>query len=135
MKYLLDTNTCIRHINGRSPVITKRLSAIKEGDIVLCAVVVAELLFGAYGSQYPEQTVTKQLRFTALFSSLPFDDVAADHYAQIRTFLKKQGTPIGANDLLIAAIARANNLTLVTHNIREFQRVPNLQLEDWEQDT
>lgn len=96
-----------------------------------CAVVKAELFFGAMKSINPAQSLSKQNGFLNQFVSLPFDDAAAEYYAQIRAHLAKVGTPIGPNDLLIAAIARAHNLTLVTHNTREFQRVPALALQDW----
>jgi tRNA(fMet)-specific endonuclease VapC len=134
MKYLLDTNTCIRHINGRSSAIAERIDALSEGDAVVCSVVKAELLFGAKRSNNPTKTQENQRKFLALFTSLPFDDAAAEHYATIRADLTKKGLPIGANDLLIAAIALANDLTLVTHNTREFERIAGLKLEDWESD-
>ncbi len=70
--------------------------------------------------------------FITLFTSLPFDDNASEHYAIVRAYLTTQGKPIGANDLMIASIALAKGLILVTHNIREFERVPRLLLEDWE---
>jgi tRNA(fMet)-specific endonuclease VapC len=71
-------------------------------------------------------------RFFAPFASLAFDDVCADHCGRLRSELAAAGTPIGPNDLLIAATALAHELTLVTHNVREFSRVANLRVEDWE---
>jgi tRNA(fMet)-specific endonuclease VapC len=135
MKYLLDTNTCIRYLNQRSERVTARFKAENERDIVVCSVVRAELYFGAMKSSQPDVTMTKQRSFTERFTSLPFDDVAAEHYARIRADLARAGTPIGPNDLLIAAIALANALTLVTHNMREFGRVVGLKIEDWEAET
>jgi len=132
MKYLLDTNTCIRYINGRSTTIAMRIQALAKNEAVLCSVVVAELIFGAKRSQYPEKTLAKQHQFIDLFRSLPFDDTCAEHYATIRADLTARGTPIGGNDLMIAATAQASNLILVTHNTREFERVADLHLEDWE---
>jgi tRNA(fMet)-specific endonuclease VapC len=134
MTYLLDTNTCIQYLNGRSRNIAERLGSMAEGDAVVCSVVRAEMLFGAMRSQNPARTLAGQRQFMALFPSLAFDDTAADHYAQIRADLSARGTPIGGNDLLIAAIALANNLILVTHNTREFSRIKNLIIEDWEVD-
>lgn len=134
MKYLLDTNTCIRFLNGRSPQIKAKMSRLQQGQAVLCSIVVAELLYGGWRSQTPEQTLKRQRTFIQLFESLPFDNQAAELYGQIRAVLAEQGIPIGGNDLMIAAIARAHNLTLVTHNTGEFSRVPGLQLEDWETD-
>lgn len=132
MKYLLDSNTCIRYINGRSQTVAYKLDALPKQDVVVCAVVKAELLFGALRSQNVPKTMAVQQQFLDLFTSLPFDDLAADYYAQIRADLATKGTPIGGNDLMIAAIALANRLVLVTHNISEFGRVVGLQVEDWE---
>ncbi|MCC6615211.1 MAG: type II toxin-antitoxin system VapC family toxin [Anaerolineae bacterium] len=132
MKYLLDTNTCIRHLNRRSDSITSHLKAIPETEIALCSVVKAELYAGAMKSQTPAQSLAKQRAFADRFVSLPSDDDCALVYGRIRALLELAGTPIGANDLLIAAIALANKLTLVTHNTREFERINDLKLEDWE---
>ncbi|MBN8595512.1 MAG: type II toxin-antitoxin system VapC family toxin [Anaerolineae bacterium] len=132
MKFLLDTNTCIRHLNQRSPQISHHLLATPESDITLCSIVKAELYTGALKSQQPQTTLAKQRVFTSRFVSLPFDDHAADVYAGIRSALEKSGTPVGNNDMMIAAIALIHNLTLITHNLREFSRIPNLLIEDWE---
>ncbi len=134
MKYLLDTNTCIRYMNGRSQSVTDKLNALNEGDAVVCSVVKAELFFGALRSQNPIKTMAGQRQFLSLFISLPFDDTAAERYGQIRADLTIKGTPIGGNDLLIAAIALANDLILITHNTNEFKRIVGLKIEDWEAD-
>jgi tRNA(fMet)-specific endonuclease VapC len=131
MKYLLDTNTCIYYINGKSSQLSKRFNTLSAGEAVVCSVVKAELFFGALRSQNPPKNLNNQRQFLALFSSLPFDDNAAEHYANIRADLVTKGMPIGSNDFFIAAIARANGLILVTSNTREFSRVPNLICEDW----
>lgn len=132
MIYLLDTNTCIRHLNRRSPTITQRLADTPEAEIALCAVVKAELYFGAMKSNTPEQTILKQRLFAERFASLPFDDEAANVYARVRAYLEQAGTPIGANDLMIASIALVHDLTLVTNNLKEFSRVAGLKAESWE---
>jgi len=132
MTYLLDTNTCIRHLNQRSQVITERLLAIPEAEIALCSVVKAELYFGATKSNNPEQTMLKQPAFAERFVSLSFDDASAIVYARIRADLERAGAPIGANDLMIASIVVANDLTLVTNNLREFSRIAGLKVESWE---
>jgi tRNA(fMet)-specific endonuclease VapC len=132
MTYMLDTNACIRYLNGRAPSIRERLESLKPEDIVVCAVVKAELFYGAKRSQNSERSLDRQKQFLQPFLSLPFDDDAATAYAQIRADLATKGTPIGPNDLLIAAIAVANNVTLVTHNVWEFSRVLDLKIEDWE---
>lgn len=132
MMYLLDTNTCIRYLNQRSPAIIARFHTIHDEDVALCSVVKGELYLGAMKSQFPDLTLRKQEAFMARFISLPFDDHAAVQYARVRAFLEVAGTPIGSNDLMIAAIALANDLTLITHNTREFERVTRLKWEDWE---
>jgi tRNA(fMet)-specific endonuclease VapC len=132
MKYLLDTNSCIRHLNRRSEQLTIRLLSVPEANIALCSIVKAELYTGALKSQNPQSTLAKQQAFTERFVSLAFNDEAAQEYARIRAALEMAGTPIGGNDMMIAAIARINSLTLVTHNTREFGRIKNLPLEDWE---
>ncbi len=134
MKYLLDTNTCIRHLNQRSETITQHLAQTPEEDVALCSVVKAELFFGAMKSQNPEKTLLRQGAFVERFQSLPFDDPCAVIYGRIRADLQRAGTPIGANDLMIASIALANDLTLITHNTREFARIEGISIEDWEQD-
>jgi len=83
-------------------------------------------------SNRPKKTLAKQQKFLSQFVSLPFDDRAAKVYGEIRAQLAAKGTPIGPNDLMIAAIAVANNVILVTHNTREFSRVDRLRIEDWE---
>ena len=132
MKYLLDTNTCIRFLNRRSPALVDRLTETPDGEIFVCSVVKAEMFYGSQKSARRERNLTVQRTFFARYVSLPFDDVAAEQYALLRADLEARGQPIGANDLLIAAIALAHDLTLVTHNMSEFACVSGLRLEDWE---
>jgi tRNA(fMet)-specific endonuclease VapC len=127
MRYLLDTNTCIRHLNQRSISIVRKMSSIPPSEIAVCSIVKAELFAGSAKSIRPQQNLAKQQNFLSRFVSLPFDDSAAITYGSIRASLEKQGTPIGPLDMMIAAIALTNNLTLVTHNMAEFSRVTNLQ--------
>lgn len=133
MKYLLDTNVCARYLNGKSPAIRERIRATSRDDIAVCSVVKAELFYGAMRSNNPQKTLANQQQFLNLFVSLPFDDNVALVYGEIRAQLTALGTPIGPNDFQIAAIALANNLILVTHNVREFSRVNGLRIEDWEE--
>ncbi len=133
MKFLLDTNTCIAHL--RSPAnstVSRRLAGAGYDSVALCAVVKAELLYGALHSLNVEENQRKLEQFFKAFPSLPFDDAAAMQYGSVRSQLAANGTPIGPNDLMIASIALANRLVLVTHNTTEFKRVPGLQIEDWE---
>jgi tRNA(fMet)-specific endonuclease VapC len=133
VKYLLDTNTCVQFLRyGTASPVAAKLAAVNPGDVGLCSVVVAELLFGALRSQQTVKNLADVQAFTSSFHSLPFDDRAAAEYATVRADLTAKGTPIGPNDLMIAAIALANGLTLVTHNTVEFSRVVGLTLEDWQ---
>jgi tRNA(fMet)-specific endonuclease VapC len=126
--YLLDTNVCIRYLNGRSLSVRERLQSTDVEDIVVCSVVKAELFYGAMKSNNPSRTLSNQQQFLNLFASFPFDDEAAVVYGRLRATLAAQGS----NDLQIASIALVHDLTLVTHNTGEFVRVPSLRLEDWE---
>lgn len=121
MKYLPDTNVWIKYLNPVDSPAKNKLISIDTRHIYFCSIVKAELLFGAYNSARKEQNLEKlQLLFKS-FHSLPFDDKCTEIYADIRAQLSKKGTPIGSNDL-----------TLVTHNTREFSRIQHLKLEDWE---
>jgi tRNA(fMet)-specific endonuclease VapC len=129
--FLLDTNVCIGLLKGHAGIVA-RLNQLTPADVRLCAVVKAELRYGAWASENPAQNLSTLKRFVAPYLSLPFDDACADSYGRLRAELRRQGVPIGANDLLIAATALAHDLILVTHNTREFGRVPQLRFEDWE---
>jgi tRNA(fMet)-specific endonuclease VapC len=130
--HMLDTNVCVRHLNNRAPMLTTRLESFNVQQLAVCSVVKAELYFGSRRSQNPERSRQKQDRFLSKLKSFPFDDDAAEKYAVIRADLSKIGNIIGPSDMMIAAIALANNLILVTHNTAEFGRVQGLKLEDWE---
>jgi tRNA(fMet)-specific endonuclease VapC len=131
MTYLLDTNACIGILRDQRSNISRRLMQESPGTVALCSVVKAELYYGAYKSQQTVQTLAKLTRFIRIFHSYAFDNVAAERQGYVRANLGARGTPIGPNDLMIAAIALANNLILVTHNTRECARVAGLTLEDW----
>ncbi len=131
MRYLLDTNVCVGYLNGLA-AIQQRLRAVDLEEVAVCSVMKAELFYGAMRSNDPNLAWTKAQRFLRVFESLPLDDIAGLTAGRIRAQLASNGTPIGYNDLLIAAIAVANDLTLVTHNTDEFVRVEGLQIEDWE---
>jgi tRNA(fMet)-specific endonuclease VapC len=121
-------------MRGKNTTLKQKLETTGTKDIAVCSIVKAELFYGAMKSANPERNLTLQQQFLAQFISLPFDDLAAMTFGTIRSQLETLGTPIGAYDLQIAAIALTNKLTLVTHNTREFQRVNNLLIEDWEID-
>lgn len=132
MRYLLDTNACIVYLNRPISGVRQRLESLSPADIAVCSVVKAELFYGAMRSNNPTRNLALQEAFLNNFVSLPFDDRAARIFGTVRAELMNFGTPIGPYDLQIAAIAIVNNLTLVTHNTREFSRVSGLAIEDWE---
>lgn len=132
MRYSLDTNTCIRYINGRSDAIRQKLPTVPARDIVVCSIVRGELAYGAAKSQTPEASAAKQARFLKPYVTLPYDDAAALAYGRIRAHLETAGTPIGPYDMQIAAIAVVHGLSVVTHNTQEFGCIPWLKVEDWE---
>ena len=130
--YLLDTNVCIRVVNATAPLLLNRLKREDQSSIAICSVVKAELYYGAARSNDPTKARAEQDKFLQNMHSLPFDDPAAEIAGQVRAELAQRGTPNGMNDLLIASIALAHDVALVTHNVAEFARVPGLRIEDWE---
>ena len=135
MSHLLDTNSWVDHLRrGPTSKVTVKLAAAPPGTVYLCSVVVGELIYGALhsGPAHRAGNLALIASLRQQFVSLPFDDRAAEEYARAREHLASAGTPIGPNDLIIAAIALAHGYTLVTHNTQEFSRVPGLLLEDWE---
>lgn len=131
-RFLLDTNVCIRLLNKRHTDIEQRLRQHQPNEIALCSIVKAELLYGARHSKQVESNLELLKLFFAPLISLSFDDRCAEEAGLIRADLASQGNPIGPNDLLIAATARAYNVVLVTHNTKEFSRITGLRLVDWE---
>jgi tRNA(fMet)-specific endonuclease VapC len=131
MRFCLDTDTCINAMKGNVPDMATKFRQFEPADFGFPAIVFAELLLGALKSKTPARTRGIVEAFLAPFEMIPFDSMAAQEYAAVRHDLEVKGTPIGPNDLLIAATARARNLTLITHNIAEFKRVTGLATEDW----
>jgi tRNA(fMet)-specific endonuclease VapC len=129
MSFLLDTNACIQYLNGTSPSLRRKLEFSQPEEIYLCTVVRAELFYGAIKSANASKNVQKLRHFLNRFISLPFDDQSAEIYGELRTQLEKEGNVIGPYDLMIAAIALANKVSLVTHNLREFGRIRQLELQ------
>ncbi|PJK01924.1 VapC toxin family PIN domain ribonuclease [Lysobacteraceae bacterium NML03-0222] len=130
MLYVLDTNILIAMLKGDARV-AARLAMLPLSQLRLSCIVLGELEFGAEKSAY---SVQNRARITELKQCMPLlgiDAETASHYTHIRQALEARGTPIGANDLWIAAQVRSIGATLVSHNLREFQRVDGLLLEDW----
>lgn len=132
--YLLDTNACIRILNGSSDRLVAHVRSHAPTEIRISSVTRAELVYGARRSARVSENLAVLATFFAPLVSVPFDDTCAEHYGAVRASLAAAGRPIGPNDLLIAATALACNFTLVTHNVREFSRVAGLKIEDWERD-
>jgi len=130
--YLLDTNVCIHLLNGRHPQILEHFKKHSPSELVICSVVKAELFFGARNSKKVEANLQLLTQFFEPLNSVAFEDNAAAEYGVIRADLTHQGKIIGSNDLLIAAIAKANNLVLVTNNSKEFARITGLRMVDWQ---
>ena len=131
MKFMLDTNIIAYARNNRPEAVLQRLLQHCPEDICISAITLAELEYGVYNSLRPEQNQLALMTFLSSIAVVPFDADAAREYGLIRADLKKKGTLIGANDLLIAAHARALGVTLVTNNTREFERVEGLMVENW----
>ena len=131
MNYLLATNICVLLIRQKSPQVLAKLTSHSIVDIGLSALTVAELHYGVWKSSRPNQNQQALDQFLLPLTSIPFDQQDALAYGQIRATLEAQGLPIGAVDTLIAAQAVRYNFILVTNNMREFARVPNLAIEDW----
>ncbi len=132
MAFLLDTNAWIVYLKSAQSPIRVRLETLTPADVLLCSVIKAELLHGAEKYGLRERRLALLAETFAPYASLFFDDPAAAVYGRIRHELETGGHIIGPNDLMIAAIALVHNLTLVTHNTREFGRITGLQTEDWQ---
>ena len=127
--YLLDTNVCVEFLRQQNANVARRITASKPGDFRLCSIVLAELYYGAHMSENPAANVALLGRFLLQIVSLPIDDQVGVVAGQLRADLDRAGTPIGPNDRLIAAVGLAHGLTVVTHNLGEFSRVPSLIVE------
>ncbi|MCM1166652.1 MAG: type II toxin-antitoxin system VapC family toxin [Lachnospiraceae bacterium] len=130
MKYMLDTNMCIYAQKGVPSVVAK-IGENYKGGLVISSITLAELEYGIEASAAYEKNLRALQGLLAVLDVVSFDDAAAVHYGKICAYLRQKGTPIGTMDMLIAAHARALGYTVVTNNVREFERVPNLQIENW----
>ena len=129
--YMLDTNICIYVIRKKPEQVIERLKQTRISDIGISSITLSELEYGAARSSKPEQNRLALGEFLAPLEILPYDDMAAYEYGKIRAYLERKGTPIGSMDMLIAAHALSVDCSLVTNNVREFNRVPSLNIENW----
>lgn len=130
LKYLLDTNIVI-YVIKRRPLAALEIFNREQGRMAVSAITVAELVHGAEKSQFPARNLAVIEDFFSRLAILPYTPEAAWHYGSIRAALEREGQTIGVNDLHIAGHARSLGLTLVSNNLREFERVPGLLLENW----
>jgi tRNA(fMet)-specific endonuclease VapC len=131
MKYLLDTDTCSYVIRGHADAMQHKLDAVPRSDVGMSIVTWGELLFGCALRPQARALRERVYAFARIVEPLLMDQAVSEHYADIRSGLQLKGWLIGPNDLWIAAHARATGMTLVTHNVREFKRVPKLEIDDW----
>lgn len=130
-RFLLDTNVVIEVLRGAATAHLREQMSQHSGELAVSTVTVAELAFGAARSSDPERNRAAVDGFIPFVDVLDLDVPAAEHAGEIRAELVRRGTPIGGYDVLIAGLARSRGLTVVTHNRREFDRVPGLLVEDW----
>jgi len=131
MRYMLDTNTCICIIKQQPPELRAKLERVQVAKVSVSSIAVAELWYGVMQSIRKKHNAAALDEFLQYVTVLDWPAQAAPEYGRIRAHLKRAGTPIGAMDLLIAAHAVTLGVTLITDNIREFLRVPNLRIENW----
>jgi tRNA(fMet)-specific endonuclease VapC len=131
MKYMLDTNICIYIIKQHPQAVIKKFKLFNVGDICISSMTLAELMYGVEKSLHQKKNKAALEEFLLPLDIIPFDDLAACCYGEIRAHLEKSGNMIGPLDLIIAAHARCLNAILVTNNAKEFARVPQLKIENW----
>ena len=129
--YMLDTNICIYAIKNKPEQVLAHIKETMQNGLCISSITLAELEHGVAKSSYPEKNRAALTRFLSILEILPFDAIAAREYGRICAYLQKQGKPIGTMDMLIAGHARSKNCILVTNNIREFERVDGLTIENW----
>ncbi len=131
MNYLLDTNILIFLLKKGNRKLIEMISKQEYGTLFISAITLAELEFGAANSSRPEQNRAVFLGALSAIKVVPFDDNCAYEYGKVRKNLKEKGIPIGPMDMLIAATALANNMTIITNNVKEFIRIEKLKVVDW----
>jgi tRNA(fMet)-specific endonuclease VapC len=131
MQYLLDTNICIYLIKKRPPEVLERFQEHSPQDVGISTITLFELQYGVEKSQYRQRSNDALTKFLLPLNLLDLDRFAAEDAAVIRAQLERKGLSIGPYDLLIAGLARSRNLTLVTNNTREFERIVGLHIENW----
>lgn len=129
--FLIDTNICIYLIKNKYDYLHEKVEKEGSDKIAVSAITVAELEFGIAKSKYPESNKLALLEFLVPFEIIPFTELDCESFGELRAYLNQKGTPIGPYDLQIAAQCLSRDLTMVSNNIKEFERVPNLKYENW----
>ena len=132
MTYMPDTNVWIKLLNSRPTPVKGRFLSTSSLEIGLCSIVLAELYFGAYKSSRRHENLETVNKLKSAYRIYPFDEKAANIYGRVRAELSMAGNLIGPNDLMIASVALANDVVMITHNTRVFARIAGLRLLDWE---
>jgi len=130
MKYLLDTNICVYFLRQNIKIIDKIMS-VSADELAISCFNLAELLFGAYNSDYVDKNLKRVRYIENTIEVIAFDKKAIDNFALIKTELKKQNNLIDDFDILIAAVALSNDMILVTNNVKHFKRIPGLTIKNW----
>ena len=130
-KYLLDTNICIYILRNFPQVVKENLKSNKDDKIYISHFTIAELLVGIEKGKFTRTQIEATHKLISTFEAIHFETKEAEMYAKIRANLEKNGSIIGAMDMLIASVAVTNDLIIVTNNEKEFKRVPNLKIENW----
>jgi tRNA(fMet)-specific endonuclease VapC len=131
MRYMLDTNICIYLIKHKPEKVLRHFNAHSVGEIGISSITLAELRYGVERSQQVQQNRLALKDFSLPLEIAAFDEVAAEVYGSVRAGLEQVGTPVGSMDMLIGAHALSLGVTLVTNNLREFQKIKNLKVVDW----
>ena len=131
MNFLIDTNICIYIINNHPPEVIEKFRQFDAGEVGISSITVSELQYGVAKSTHKKENQRRLNEFLMPFEILPYDEMVAKYYGEIRVQLEKKGIMIGPLDMLIAAHALSQDLVLVTNNGQEFERVANLKVENW----
>lgn len=133
MKYVLDTNVCIRILKGDAPSILRKIDNVSSDNVIIPAIVRFELYYGAFKSNRSVETLKRLNDFLGAFEHADMDSRVGEIAGKLRADLERKGQPVGPYDLLIGATALSLGFILITHNKNEFSRIDNLVIEDWEE--
>lgn len=131
MKYMLDTNICIYLINKKPTDVIEKFKSINYDDVCISSITYSELCYGVMKSKYVERNRIALYMFLSGIKVVDYDSLCSENYGKIKAYLEENGKPIGPMDTLIASHCLTLGLTLVTNNVKEFNRIPKLKIENW----